>query len=50
LFAELAALQGDRGARTVLARYSERVVAVPMPSAALDVDTPDDLGRSNTTP
>jgi molybdenum cofactor cytidylyltransferase len=43
LFPELAALQGDRGARALLSRHPERVVAVPMPSAAIDVDTPADL-------
>jgi len=43
LFPELAALQGDRGARSLLSRHPGRVVAVPTPSAALDVDTPDDL-------
>jgi len=46
LFGELAALQGDRGARAVLLRYPERVIAVPMPSAAQDIDTPDDLSVS----
>ena len=45
LFPELAALQGDRGARVLLSRHPERVVAVPMPSAAIDVDTPADLGK-----
>ena len=43
LFRELAELQGDRGARVVLLRYPERVIAVPMPSAAQDIDTPRDL-------
>jgi len=43
LFPELAALRGDRGAQSVLRRHRERVVGVPIPSAALDVDTPADL-------
>jgi molybdenum cofactor cytidylyltransferase len=43
LFRELAELQGDRGARVVLLRYPERVIGVPMPSAAQDIDTPGDL-------
>jgi molybdenum cofactor cytidylyltransferase len=43
LFRELAELQGDRGARALLLRYPERVLGVPMPAAALDVDTPADL-------
>ena len=31
LFRELAELQGDRGARVVVSRHPERVIAVPMP-------------------
>lgn len=42
-FGELNELRGDRGARTVLERNSYRVVRVPMPNAALDLDTPEDL-------
>jgi molybdenum cofactor cytidylyltransferase len=43
LFRDLAALRGDIGARPLLRRNADRVVRVPMPSAALDVDTPEDL-------
>jgi CTP:molybdopterin cytidylyltransferase MocA len=43
LFPELARLQGDRGARALLARHPERVIGVPVPSAARDIDTPGDL-------
>lgn len=43
LFAELAALRGDAGARSVLRRNAERVLRVPMPAAELDLDTPEDL-------
>jgi xanthine/CO dehydrogenase XdhC/CoxF family maturation factor len=46
LFRELAELQGDRGARVLLSRYPERVIGVPMPSAAQDIDTPGDLAVS----
>ena len=42
-FAELTALRGDVGARAVLQRNPDRVVRVPMASAALDIDTPEDL-------
>lgn len=42
-FSELAALRGDMGARAILRRTADRVVRVPMPSAELDVDTPEDL-------
>jgi CTP:molybdopterin cytidylyltransferase MocA len=43
LFRELAMLRGDVGARPLLRRNADRLVRVPMPSAALDVDTPEDL-------
>ena len=42
-FSELAELRGDQGARTVLERNSYRLVRVPMPNAAIDLDTPEDL-------
>ena len=42
-FRELAELRGDAGARMLLRRNADRLVRVPMPSAALDVDTPEDL-------
>lgn len=52
LFPALAALEGDLGARTVLSSHVDRVVAVRMPTAAIDVDTPADLATraSHTTP
>lgn len=42
-FSDLLALRGDAGARALLQRNPDRVVRVPMPSAALDIDTPEDL-------
>lgn len=42
-FRELSQLRGDAGARVLLRRNTDRIVRVPMPSAALDVDTPEDL-------
>jgi molybdenum cofactor cytidylyltransferase len=42
-FSELAQLRGDEGARKVLQRNPDRVVRVPMPNAAIDLDTPEDL-------
>jgi molybdenum cofactor cytidylyltransferase len=45
LLPELAALKGDRGARALISQHRQRVVTVPMPSAAIDIDTVDDLGR-----
>lgn len=40
LFPELLTLQGDTGARALLARFSHR--CVPCPQGALDIDTPHD--------
>jgi len=42
-FRELGELRGDRGASSLLLRHADRVVRVPMTSAAVDVDTPEDL-------
>ena len=44
LWPQLRALRGDRGARRLLAGL-ERVTAVSMPQAALDIDTVADLER-----
>ena len=46
-FVDLLSLRGDQGARLLLRRYSDRVVRVPMESAALDIDTPEDLQALN---
>jgi molybdenum cofactor cytidylyltransferase len=46
-FRELIELRGDRGASTLFRRNPDRVVRVPMESAALDIDTPEDLLRLN---
>jgi molybdenum cofactor cytidylyltransferase len=42
-FVELIELRGDVGARRLLHRNPDRIVGVPMESAALDIDTPEDL-------
>jgi molybdenum cofactor cytidylyltransferase len=42
-FSELTQLRGARGARVLLKRHRDRVVRVPMPSAAIDLDTPEQL-------
>jgi len=36
-------LRGDRDPRLVLRRVADRIVRVPMPNAAIDLDTPEDL-------
>jgi molybdenum cofactor cytidylyltransferase len=42
-FRALSELRGDTGARALLRRNLDRIVRVPMPSAAIDIDTPEDL-------
>lgn len=44
-FAELAQLSGPKGARPVLERHADQVDSVPMPEAAMDIDTPEDYQR-----
>ncbi len=43
MFGELSSLRGDVGARSLLQRHADRVSRVTMPSAGIDVDTPEDL-------
>ncbi len=45
LFDEAAALNGNDGARRLIARHPQAVATVPLIEAALDVDTPDDYER-----
>jgi molybdenum cofactor cytidylyltransferase len=42
-FRELHELRGDRGAQVLLQRHVDRLVRLPMPSAELDIDRPEDL-------
>lgn len=42
-FPRLAALRGEQGARVLLRGGGLRIVGVPMPGAAQDIDTPEDL-------
>lgn len=44
-FAELMALRGDRGARMLLLRHTDRLTRVPMSNAAHDLDTPEQLAN-----
>ncbi|MGA7539508.1 MAG: nucleotidyltransferase family protein [Steroidobacteraceae bacterium] len=48
LFGELGELRGDVGARLLLKRHADRLVKVPMASAAFDLDTPADLLELNS--
>jgi molybdenum cofactor cytidylyltransferase len=42
-FPELIELRGDQGAQFLFHRHTERTLRVPIPGAALDIDTPEDL-------
>lgn len=46
---QLSALRGDQGARSLLEWHAEHTT-VPMPHAAMDVDTPEDLARLEAAP
>lgn len=48
-FPTLLQLRGDVGARPVLHALADRVIRVPMPNAAVDVDTPEDLEKLQQT-
>jgi len=47
VFAEMAGLSGDKGARDLLTRHADRIARVPAPGSEIfaDVDTPDDLAE-----
>jgi molybdenum cofactor cytidylyltransferase len=49
LYSELIALQGDEGARRLLARYAAQPVVVDDPGVLVDVDTEDDLARAQAS-
>lgn len=42
-FSELLQLRGDQGAKAIINRYHSRLAHVPMPNAAFDLDTPEDV-------
>jgi molybdenum cofactor cytidylyltransferase len=42
-FRDLNELRGDRGAQQLLLRHVDRLARLPMPSAELDIDRPEDL-------
>ncbi len=47
VFPELMSLSGDKGAKVILKKYSDRLTSIPFPMGVFDVDTPDDLGKFN---
>lgn len=42
-FGDLVALRGDQGARILIHRYADYVIALAHPDAAIDIDYPEDL-------
>ena len=46
LYSELVCLQGDEGARRLIARYPAHAVDVQDAGVLMDVDTPDDLAQA----
>jgi molybdenum cofactor cytidylyltransferase len=49
LFAELRALQGNEGARKLIKEHQAEVLPVPFPAGSIDIDTPEDYLRLQTT-
>ncbi|MEO6278102.1 nucleotidyltransferase family protein [Roseateles sp.] len=45
LYTELMSLQGDEGARRIVARYAAQPITVDDPGVHIDVDTAEDLAR-----
>jgi molybdenum cofactor cytidylyltransferase len=45
LYSELMALQGDEGARRIVARYAAQAIPVDDPGVHVDVDTTEDLSK-----
>jgi molybdenum cofactor cytidylyltransferase len=48
-FAELATLEGDAGAKRVIQKHLPNIHLVPFPKGEIDIDTPDDLARLQST-
>jgi molybdenum cofactor cytidylyltransferase len=44
-FADLRALRGDKGARSLLVHPPCPVIAVPFPGGEVDIDRPEDLNQ-----
>lgn len=45
LFTELLQIEGDKGAKELIARHRGSAVVVSLPEAAIDIDTPEDFAR-----
>jgi molybdenum cofactor cytidylyltransferase len=48
-FAELTTLKGDAGAKRVIQKHLPKIHLVPFPKGEIDIDTPDDLARLQST-
>jgi molybdenum cofactor cytidylyltransferase len=48
-FAELGTLEGAAGAKQVIQKHLEKVHLLPFPEGEIDVDTPDDFARLQST-
>ena len=48
VYPELLSLEGDRGAKAVIQRYSDEVATFHCPRAATDCDTPEDILKINS--
>jgi len=44
-FTELQALEGEEGAKKMLLKYHDQVIAVPFAQGGVDIDTPEDYKR-----
>ena len=47
--AELATLEGGAGAKQVIQKHLQKVQWLPFPGGEIDVDTPDDFARLQST-
>jgi molybdenum cofactor cytidylyltransferase len=45
LFAELMQLEGDKGAKALMRKYQDQVLAIDIPEAAIDIDTQNDYEK-----
>ena len=45
LFSELMDIEGDRGAKSLMGKYQDEVLTIPIPEAAIDIDTQDDYEK-----
>ena len=44
-FSELMNIEGDRGAKALMRKYKNEVLTIPIPEAAIDIDTQDDYEK-----